>query len=304
MNIDELNRRFGAPGRIVFRTGHCGYPQVALANKYGVAEVALLGGNILSYRPTGQSEVLFRPAKRDYNRGESVHAGCPVCWPWFGKSGEPGTKPHGFARISLFSVRGTTYSDEMTEITLGLKSSPDTRAMWPYDFDLELKVSVSMKLNLSLKTKNTGEAPFVLTEGFHPYFLVGDREQATLRGVDALSFVDARDMSEGVFAGDFQAKEASDHVITLPERPKHEFALLDPVLDRAIALVSSGNRKLVVWNPGPGAGLADQAEDDWKKFLCVEPATLWRDAGFTLAPGEEHTLLAAVQAQLKIGNFK
>ena len=54
MNIDQLNSRYGAPGRIVFRPGHCGYPNVVLANKYGTAEIALLGANVLSYRPTGK----------------------------------------------------------------------------------------------------------------------------------------------------------------------------------------------------------------------------------------------------------
>ena len=40
MTIDELNRRYGAPGRIVFRTGFAGYPEVVLANKFGTAEIA------------------------------------------------------------------------------------------------------------------------------------------------------------------------------------------------------------------------------------------------------------------------
>ncbi|MBR4476176.1 MAG: hypothetical protein IKO87_01385 [Kiritimatiellae bacterium] len=77
MTIDELNRRYGAPGRIVFRTGFAGYPEVVLANKFGTAEIALLGANVLSYRPTGHSPVIFRPEKRDYNRGESLHGGIP-----------------------------------------------------------------------------------------------------------------------------------------------------------------------------------------------------------------------------------
>ena len=299
MEIDDLNRKFGSPGRIVFKTGHCGYPEVALANKYGVAEVALLGGNTLSYRPTGHSPVVFRPAKRDYNRADSLHGGIPVCWPWFGKSGDPGTKPHGFARISLFKVRGTEYSDEMTEVTLGLKSDDATRSLWPYDFDLELKISVSMKLNLSLKTTNTGDRPFLLTEGFHPYFLVGDRERVVVRGVSGLEYVDARDMSKGVFDGDYPTTEASDHVISLKDEPKHEFALLDPAMKRAVGIASSGHRRLVIWNPGPGAALHDLATDDWRKFLCVEPATLWREAGYTLAPGESHTLATAIQSTLE-----
>ena len=67
MNIDQLNSRYGAPGRIVFRPGHCGYPNVVLANKYGTAEVALLGANVLSYRPTGHAEVIFRPSPKPPN---------------------------------------------------------------------------------------------------------------------------------------------------------------------------------------------------------------------------------------------
>ena len=43
----ELNTRYGAPGRIVFRASDSGYPVVALANKYGAAEVSLYGGNVI-----------------------------------------------------------------------------------------------------------------------------------------------------------------------------------------------------------------------------------------------------------------
>ncbi len=300
MNISlfELNTRYGAPGRIVFREGLGGYPEIAISNQYGTAEVALLGGNVLSYRPTGHSPVLFRSAWQDYERGKEVHGGCPICWPWFGKSGEPGSKSHGFARFCVFEVRGSSYSEEMTEVTLGLRADGDTKSVWNYDFDLEFKVSVSMKLNLSLKTTNTGDKEFLLTEGFHPYFRVMDRDRCEVKGTGGLDYIDARDMSKGTMAGDFGLASEADHVFTLKDEPRHEFALMDNGLGRAIALASSGNRKLVVWNPGPAAKLYDLAEDDWRKFVCVEPATLWRDAGFTLKPGETHTLEAAIQSNL------
>ena len=105
MTINELNSRYGAPGRIVFRAGHCGYPEVALSNQYGSAEVALMGANVLSYKPTGNPPVIFRPAKRDHNRGESFHGGIPVCFPQFGKLAIPGMAQHGFARVMPFEVR-------------------------------------------------------------------------------------------------------------------------------------------------------------------------------------------------------
>ena len=45
MTVNELNSRYGAPGRIVFREGFAGYPNAVIASKYGTAEIALLGGN-------------------------------------------------------------------------------------------------------------------------------------------------------------------------------------------------------------------------------------------------------------------
>ena len=297
MTIDELNRRYGAPGRIVFHPGHCGYPEVVLSNKFGTAEVALLGANVLSYRPTGQSPVIFRPAKRDYNRGDSFHGGIPVCWPQFGNRSIPGMAQHGFARKMPFEVRSSQYSEDMTEVVLCLKSTPDTKALWPHDFDLEVKVSVSMKLNLTLTTTNTGDAPFDFTTGFHPYFLVRARDGVTVRGLDNCPYIYAEDMTEHVQTGDLVMNTSTDHVFTLPKALKHEFALLDAGLKRAIAMVSSGNGSAIVWNPGPEGKLADFGPDDWNKFVCVEPITAWPKA-HPLAPGEKHELLVAIQSSL------
>ena len=296
MTIAELNQRYGAPGRIVFHVGHCGYPEVVLSNRYGTAEVALLGANTLSYRPTGHSPVIFRPAKRDYNRGESFHGGIPVCWPQFGKLAIPGMAQHGFARVMPFEVRGTQYSEDMTEITLGLRSTDETKKLFPYDFDLEVKVSVSMKLNLKLTTKNTGDKPFEFTGGFHPYFTVRERDGVTVKGLEGVPYVYAEDMTDHVQTGDLEMTTSTDHVFELPPAPKHEFAILDPGLRRAIAMASSGHGSAIVWNPGPECVLPDFEPDDWRKFVCVEPVSHWPKAIKPLEPGETHELMAAIQA--------
>ena len=297
MTIEQLNSRYGAPGRIVFRPGHCGYPNVVLASKYGTAEVALMGANVLSYRPTGHSDVLFRPSKRDYNRGESFHGGVPVCFPQFGNRFSKDLPQHGFARVMPFEVKATEYSDEMTEATLVLRSSAATRSLWPHDFELAVKVTVSMKLNMGLKTTNTGKEAFEITEGFHPYFLVRDRDAVTVRGVDGCAFCDARKtrVADAVWTGDLVFNTEYDHVFTVV---KNEYAILDPGLRRAIAIASRGNAKLVCWNPG-AVGLPDRnlGADDWRKFICVEPATLFKeDATIRIEPGESHELLMAIQS--------
>ena len=206
-DCEMLNRRFGAPERIVFRPSRHGVPIVVLANQYGTAEIALFGAQTVSYRPTGNPPVLYMPHPYDAKpAGEEIHGGIPVCWPWFARNGAPGSKIHGLARYSTWSVRGTEYSEDITEIRLGLSSSEETRALWPHDFDLELTVSVSMKLTLCLTSKNTGDVPFTVTEGFHPYLLVRERAGVSVRGIDGCAFMDFNEPEKGaerVWTGDY-----------------------------------------------------------------------------------------------------
>ena len=301
MNIETLSRNFGAPGKIVFRQGFAGYPEVAIANKYGTAEIALMGANVLSYRPTGHSPVLFRPAKRDYNRGESFHGGIPLCWPQFGKMFSKELPGHGFARFMVFEVRGSRYTEDMTEITLGLKSDDETKKLWPYDFDLEYTISVSMKLNLKLVTRNTGKTPFAFSCGFHPYFVSGASDKSIVKGLDGCRYTDARgpEMITAVQQGDLAVGAEKDHVFDMIAAPRHEVALIDDVLKRAIAVVSSGNRHTVVWNPGEGNETPDMAAGDWRKFVCVEPVGDW-PGGRTLKPGASDEFVVAIQSNMGI----
>ena len=297
MNCEELNRRYGAPDRIVFREGAQGYPVAALANQYGSAEISIFGAQVLSYKPTGNLPVLYTPKNIAFGADKADHGGIPVCWPWFGKNGPEGSYGHGFARRSLWRVAGSEYSEDITELTLALDCTEETKKLWPHDFELQLKVSVSMKLNMGLKTTNTGKEAFEITEGFHPYFLVRDRDAVTVRGVDGCAFCDARKtrVADAVWTGDLVFNTEYDHVFTVV---KNEYAILDPGLRRAIAIASRGNAKLVCWNPG-AVDLPDRnlGADDWRKFICVEPATLFKeDATIRIGPGESHELLMAIQS--------
>jgi len=297
-DCDDLNRRYGAPGRIVFRPSKHDAPIVVLANRYGSAEVALFGAQTVSYRPTGNLPVLYMPHPYDdAPAGDEIHGGIPVCWPWFARCGGEGAKLHGLARYARWSVKGTEYSEDLTEITLGLESDAGTRAHWPHDFALELKVSVSMKLTLALRATNTGADAFSVTEGFHPYFLVRDRDRTEVLGVDGCEFTETRAPEAGVrtWTGACEVRGGGSRVFDVA---KYEYVLMDHGLRRAIAVVSRGNRRLVVWNPGEesAADVASFGVDGWRKFVCVEPCSTPLDAAYTLGPGESHDLLMAVQS--------
>ena len=92
---------------------------------------------------------------------------------------------------------------------------------------------------------------------------------------------------------------APDDVLVLPEAPKHEFAIIDPGLRRAIAVVSTGNTRQVVWNCGDEPP-CDMAPGDWRRFVCVEPVSDW-PGGRTLAPGGEYVLAVAIQSTMEAG---
>lgn len=297
-DCDTLNRNYGAPGRIVFRPSHHGSPIVVLANQYGSAEVALLGAQTVSYRPTGNPPVLWMPRAYDeHPAGIEIHGGIPVCWPWFARCGEPGSKPHGIARYAVWRVKASEYSEDITEVTLALASSEETRKLWPYDFELELKVSVSMKLTLTFTAKNTGKEPFKATEGFHPYFLVRERDKTEVIGVDGMQFRDTKRPEKGkcVWTGNYPVREGGSKVF---DAEKFQYVLMDHGLDRAIAVVSRGNRRLVVWNPGEESAdnVAAFGAEGWRRFVCVEPCSTPKDVEYELKPGESHTLTMAVQS--------
>ena len=245
--------------------------------------------------------MLFRPSKRDYNRGESFHGGVPVCFPQFGNRFSKDLPQHGFARVMPFEVKATEYSDEMTEATLVLRSSEATRSLWPHDFELAVKVTVSMKLNIALTVTHADAEPFDFSCGLHPYLMVRDRDGVVVKGLDGVPFHDAEEKADGVQTGDLAMTCPKDHIFSLPAAPRHEFAVLDPGLRRAVAVASAGNDRVVVWNPGTRYTLPDFDEDSWRRFVCVEPVSDW-PGGRTLGPGGKHVLLAAIQSVMEGGD--
>ena len=312
-DCETLNRKFGVPERIAFRPSKdTGAPVAALTSRHGSCEIDLMGARVLSYLPAGQRPVLFLPRSMKLDPPAWKHGGIPVCWPWFGRNGEPGSVVHGFARQMTFSVRSAKCSDDATEITLALTSSDETRRIWPYDFELELKVSVSTSLDLVLTARNTGKEKFWYTEGFHPYFSLSDAAATSVRGLDGATVCDARaakadgspfnakDFS-ATWQGDLMVDRDYDHVFT----PKGgEFAIFDPKLNRTIAIRAQGNKKLVVWHPTPDYDKENMEPGDCRRMVCVEPATLFRDEGAWLEPNATHRLRMTIQSNPGDGSVR
>jgi glucose-6-phosphate 1-epimerase len=296
-DIQILNQRFGAAGRIAFRTDETGLPVVSLINKYGAAEVSLYGAHVLGYRPVGFAKLLFLSKLSAFEPGKPIRGGIPVCWPWFGPHPtEAARDKHGFARLLQWDLDATEYTGETTTLRLSLKDSEFTRRIWDYAFNLKLSVTLDQSLNLELITENTDTKPFSISKAFHPYFQVGDIDKVHIFGLDQAACLDLLTSKESTQVGVLDVQGQVDRTYT-PE--KNEVAIRDDKLRRATLITFSGTRNLVVWNPWIDLArkLPDLEDNDYQKFVCVEPANV-RETAIDLEPGERHTLKMSIQAQL------
>ena len=236
---------------------------VRFENRFGSAEVALLGGRVLSWRPRGGREVLFLPKRRFAAEGEWSHGGIGICSPWFGSAGIPGAPLHGFAANTRFTLKSRTCAEDRCEIVLGASLPPA---------EMELRIVLTDRLALSLTTTNRGDRPFSYTEAFHPYLAVDDRAQTSVSGLGGGALSVASSMDE-VFRS-----------------PNMRVDVMDPVAKRTIHIEAEGTSEVDVFTTDAAAGAhANLAAEERARVLCVEPCTRKSDVR-PLAPGASRTM--------------
>ena len=294
MTLEDLNAEHAIADQLRFVAGPGGLPLVQVRNAHAEAVVSLHGAQVLSFRPVGAgADVLFVSERAHFQAGKAIRGGVPVCWPWFGADPQGLGRPsHGIARTRLWSVRGTASTPEgETEITLGLVDTPETLAIWPHAFHLALQITVGATLQLALTTRNTGEAPFAITQALHSYFTVGDIAMTTVTGLDGCHYTDKA--AGGAVKQQAGAVAFAAEVDRIYTGAPAELALVDGALQRSVHIHAEGSRTAVVWNPWAtlAAGMADLQDDEYRRFVCMETANAG-DEVVTVPPGGEHRLVA------------
>jgi glucose-6-phosphate 1-epimerase len=183
-----------------------------------------------------------------------------------------------------------------TLVELGLTDSADTRALWPHAFNLTLAVTVGATLQLALTTRNTGAAPFDITQALHSYLAVGDIAHTTVLGLDGCRYIDNATGAHGALrqqAGSVRFEAEVDRIYT---GAPAELALVDGAGQRTLHLHSAGSQTAVVWNPGAtvAARMADLPSGGERHFVCVETANAANDV-ITVPPGGEHRLSVTIE---------
>jgi D-hexose-6-phosphate mutarotase len=300
-DLAQLNKRFGAAGRIAFRAGAGGFPVAVLAGPHGACEVALYGGQVLSYRPPGQPPALFMSRQALFEMGKPIRGGIPVCWPWFGPHPEDKTRPmHGFARLAPWTVLAAEYSAQLTDIKLGLSDSDATRAYWPHAFELTLRVTLDAALRVELTTRNRDKTPLAFTEALHTYLLVRDIAHVALSGLEDAAYLDTLTGQEHPpRKAPVRIQSETDRIYA--DAGATPCALHDEGLRRQITLAKRGSHATVVWNPwiDKSKRLNDFGDEEYKYMLCVETANA-RWPGVVLQPSEEHTLALHLRCEMRL----
>lgn len=292
----ELNTRFGLAGQLHFTTHPDGVIIAEINNTHASAQVALQGGQVLTYQPQGAAPVLWLSPAARCLPGKSIRGGIPVCWPWFGPHPDDSSKPgHGYVRTAPWQVLRSAATPEATELVLGLIAQPEYQALSEHaaQLDVQLSVSIGAHLRVSLTTRNTGTQNIPLSQALHTYFNVSDIEAVRILGLEGCDYLDKVD--GGLRKTQTGAISIAGEVDRIYLNTDSDCLIDDPGLRRRIRIAHEGSRSTVVWNPwiAKAEKLGDMGPDGYRHMLCVENANAAEDAR-ELAPGATHTLAAVI----------
>ena len=291
----ELKKQFEIPNYVTLMMDEDELIKVVAESDHSTAEIYLKGAHVTSFQQKGEKQLLFMSPSAKMPRGNMLHGGIPLCFPWFGnREGE--TLSHGFARNSLWDlVKTKGKSDGSVELTFQLPSSILREAGWA-PIEVLYRVTVGKKLQLELIVNNTTSLPFSYEECLHSYFLVGDISQVTVHGLKGLTYLDKNE--------DFAAKqELYDELPIVGETNSVYLGSTAPIeihdhaLQRTILIEKENSRSTVVWNPWSEKAkeIADFGAGDYHHMLCVESGNV-KEYTLTVAPGETSSLLVQLSS--------
>ena len=299
MNIEQLNKDYGIANKVKFVEGQGGFPVVEVNNEHGSAKISVYAGQVLSFKPAGQTEdVMFLSNKAYYQTGKAMKGGTPICWPWFGPDPEDkGRSSHGFVRNRMWQVKDIVSTQSgATKVTLGLSDTEETRAIWDYSFDFAIAITVGKTLTIDLLTKNTGSESFDITQALHTYFKVGDINKVSVLGLEDKNYLDKVDGGKQKSqSGKITFSEECDRIyLDVPSKLTVE----DKSLNRKIVVTASNSKTAIVWNPWSdiSANMADLGDRDYQNFVCVETANAANEV-ITVPAGEQYQMSAEYAVQ-------
>ncbi len=260
---------------------------ITLENNQALCKISLFGGQVLSYRPKGQThDVFWLGDLNKFDATSAIRGGIPVCWPRFAAEELNNHLPrHGFARTSDWKLQHLDVNEKQIKAILYLP--PDEK--YNTFLSATLSIKITEQFECSLETTNHGNQECKFSEALHAYFNVGNRDTAILKGFNGYRYKSSLDQQTYTQNNDLIITDEFDAAFL---NHRNHIEIIDKVFKRIITLEKSGSDTTIVWNPNKD--LAEMSSGQYKNFICVEPAN--QGASFvTLAPSQKHRLSMVIR---------
>ncbi len=159
---------------------------------------------------------------------------------------------------------------------------PADQSNWPHSAQLVLTAQLTPNaLHMHLQVCNTGSTTFAWTGGLHPYWATADLCTSQLLGLQDAAVQDRykpHKTTQTEAAVNWHGEEFERLCDT--QAPQQ---LQTPT--RTLKLSMTGFDQWMVWNLGKAVAqaLKDLPNDDWQRFVCIEPVLVSRPR--VLQPG-------------------
>jgi glucose-6-phosphate 1-epimerase len=258
---------------VVKMTEYGALPAVHLTAADGAQiTVSLFGAHLLSWKTADGKERLFVSSQTPLDGSKAIRGGVPVIFPQFNVRG-PGLR-HGFARISTWRLtgQGGDGGSSFLEFSLAPNDiSAEHAQAWPYDFALTLRFTLQGDaLEMDYSAHNPGKDAYPFGVALHTYYDVGSLEATSISGLQNQSFLDHHNTTHMQDTPALHFTEKLDRMVEATP------AVTLNTANATLRLEQQGFQQWVVWNPGKedAAALVDLADDEYLRFVCIEPARI------------------------------
>lgn len=256
---------------VVTMTTYGELPAVHLTAADGAqATVSLFGAHLLSWKTADGKERLFVSSQTPLDGSKAIRGGVPVIFPQFNVRG-PGLR-HGFARVSTWRLTGQ--GDSFVEFSLAPSDlSAEHAQAWPHDFTLTLRFTLrAAALDISYSAHNPGQQAYDFGVALHTYYDVGHLDATSISGLQHQQFLDRHNQTLVQDTPALHFTEKHDRMYQSTPGVTLNTA------DATLHLQQQGFDQWVVWNPGKddAAALTDLADDEYLRFVCIEPARIYQ----------------------------
>lgn len=305
--IQDLYRQFGEIPGITIEI-HKSLIAVNILNDAAEATIFLQGAQISHFKSHHQPSSLWLSPECDYQMGQSLRGGIPICWPWFGQLNKnpieiqsqvtaPDAPTHGFVRERDWQLdRIDTLDTNTTRASLSLSIDEGTEPLWPFKCRIELDVIVADSLSVTFRVFNLSEQTFHYSTALHSYYAVENINQVAVTGLDNSQYLDClHDWQSQTQLGKISIDKEVDR---LYYHSGNDLSIENRKADHHVRIKSKNSHSAVLWNPWieKSKRLSAFADDAYQHMLCIETANAGNDF-VSLAAGHQHELGLTISHQ-------